>query len=170
MKTRIGLCPRVRGEGGGCGVVSQSAGAVLLVETARKTGLDQAISAALIPWRKPRAVHAPGQVLSDVALAVALVRERILGDGQHWRGNVKVRRVEVRVRATGAGFSAGIALQIITGVLKVVPSRWRTCHSCAVPVSVAMASAFMLYIDHLPLESGHPDPDLCASRRHGRRR
>jgi hypothetical protein len=52
-------------------VVSQ-AGAVLLVETVRKTGLDQAISAALSPWRKPRAVHDPGKVLLDVALAVAL--------------------------------------------------------------------------------------------------
>jgi hypothetical protein len=52
-------------------VVSQ-AGGVLLVETIRKTGLDQAISAALTPWRRPRAVHDPGKILLDVALAVAL--------------------------------------------------------------------------------------------------
>jgi hypothetical protein len=52
-------------------VVSQ-AGAVLLLETVRKTGLDQAISAALTPWRKPRAVHDPGKILLDLALAVAL--------------------------------------------------------------------------------------------------
>lgn len=71
MKKRIGSYPRVRVEGGGRGVVSQ-AGGVLLVETVRKTGLDQAISAALAPWRKPRAVHDPGKVLLDVALAVAL--------------------------------------------------------------------------------------------------
>lgn len=37
-----------------------------------KTGLDQAISAALGPWRKPRAVHDPGKILLDVALAVVL--------------------------------------------------------------------------------------------------
>ncbi|MFJ8600942.1 IS1380 family transposase [Streptomyces shenzhenensis] len=55
----------------GCQVVSQ-AGSVLLVETVRRTGLDQAISAALAPWRKPRAVHDPGKILLDVALAVAL--------------------------------------------------------------------------------------------------
>ncbi len=48
------------------------AGAVLLVETARKVGLDQAISAALTPWRRARAVHDPGKILLDVALAVAL--------------------------------------------------------------------------------------------------
>ena len=48
------------------------AGGMLLVETVRKTGLDTAISGALTPWRKPRAVHDPGKVLLDLALAVAL--------------------------------------------------------------------------------------------------
>ncbi|MHC0434365.1 IS1380 family transposase [Streptomyces sp. O3] len=71
MKKRIGSYPRVRIEGGGRGVVSQ-AGAVLLVETVRKAGLDQAISAALAPWRRPQAVHDPGKILLDVALAVAI--------------------------------------------------------------------------------------------------
>ncbi|MBB6421121.1 hypothetical protein HDC93_006752 [Streptomyces sp. AK010] len=52
-------------------MVSQ-AGSVLLVETVRKIGLDQAISAALTPWRRPRAVHDPGKLLMDLALAVAL--------------------------------------------------------------------------------------------------
>ncbi len=45
---------------------------MLLVETVRKSGLDTAISAALAPWRKARAVHDPGKILLDVALAVAL--------------------------------------------------------------------------------------------------
>ncbi|MFG2985724.1 IS1380 family transposase [Streptomyces sp. NPDC048258] len=71
MKKRIGSYPHVRVEGGGDGVVSQ-AGGVLLVQTVRKTGLDGAISAALAPWRKDRAVHDPGKVLLDVALALAL--------------------------------------------------------------------------------------------------
>lgn len=52
-------------------MVSQ-AGAVLLVETVRKIGLDREISAALAPWRRLRAVHDPGKILLDVALAVAL--------------------------------------------------------------------------------------------------
>lgn len=71
MKKSIGSYPRVGVEGGGRGVVSQ-AGAVLLVETVRKTGLDQAISAALAPWRKPRAVHDREKDLLDIALAVAI--------------------------------------------------------------------------------------------------
>ncbi|WP_326809705.1 IS1380 family transposase [Streptomyces scopuliridis] len=71
MSKRIGLYPRVRVVGGGSGAVSK-AGAVLLVQTVRKVGLDTAISAALAPWRKPRTVHDPGKVLLDVALATAL--------------------------------------------------------------------------------------------------
>jgi hypothetical protein len=71
VKKSIGSYPSVRVEGGGRSVVSQ-AGTVLLVETVRKSGLVGAISAALAPWRKPRAVHDPGKVLLDVALAIAL--------------------------------------------------------------------------------------------------
>jgi hypothetical protein len=71
VKKSIGSYPPVRVEGGGRSVVSQ-AGSVLLVETVRKSGLDRAISTALVPWRKPRAVHDPGKVLLDVALATAL--------------------------------------------------------------------------------------------------
>lgn len=71
MKHSIGLYPRVRVQDDGRQVVSQ-AGSVLLVETVRKAGLDQAISRALAPWRKPRAIHDPGKALLDLALAVAL--------------------------------------------------------------------------------------------------
>jgi len=71
VKKRIGSYPRVRVGSGGRTVVSQ-AGGILLVETVRKTGLDQAISTALTPWRRPRAVHDPGKILLDVALAVAV--------------------------------------------------------------------------------------------------
>lgn len=69
MKNRIGS--RIRIEGGGRAMVSQ-AGGVLLVETVRKASLDTSISAALTPWRKARAMHNPGKILLDVALAVAL--------------------------------------------------------------------------------------------------
>ena len=71
MKKRIGSYPRVRIQGCGRAVVSQ-AGAVLLAETVRKAGLDQAFTAALTAWRRPRAVHDPGKILLDIALAVAL--------------------------------------------------------------------------------------------------
>ncbi|GAA4317274.1 hypothetical protein GCM10023086_40130 [Streptomyces venetus] len=79
-KKCIGSYPPVRVEGGGRGAVSQ-AGAVLLVETVRRSGPDAAISAALEPWRKPRAVHDPGKILLDVALAVALGGDRLADVG-----------------------------------------------------------------------------------------
>ena len=52
------------------GLVSLS-GARLLVETARATGLDVALSVALERWRKPRAVHDPGKVVLDLAVMLA---------------------------------------------------------------------------------------------------
>jgi hypothetical protein len=55
----------------GTGVVSQ-AGATLLVETVRKTGLDRTLSTAMGRWRAPTAVHDPGKILCDLAIAVAL--------------------------------------------------------------------------------------------------
>ena len=64
-------CPFVRVQGDSRGVVPH-AGGVLLVETVRRTRLDAAFPQALGPWRRPRAVHDPGTVLSDVAPAVAL--------------------------------------------------------------------------------------------------
>ena len=55
----------------GRGLVSQ-AGAVLLWETLRVTGLGRGLSAALEPWRAPRAVHDPGKIVADLAAALAL--------------------------------------------------------------------------------------------------
>lgn len=53
----------------GKGLVSQ-AGAVLLWETMRVTGLARGLSAGLSRWRAPRAVHDPGKVVADLAVAL----------------------------------------------------------------------------------------------------
>ena len=55
----------------GRGLVSQ-AGAVLLWETLRVTGLGRGLSAGLERWRAPRAVHDPGAIVADLAMAVAV--------------------------------------------------------------------------------------------------
>src|SRR5690349_12312302 len=55
----------------GRGLVSQ-AGAVLLWETMRVTGLGRGLTAALEPCRVPRAVHDPGKIITDLAAALAL--------------------------------------------------------------------------------------------------
>jgi Transposase DDE domain group 1 len=48
------------------------AGGVLLVETARRSGLAGQLSRLLGPWRRPMAVHDPGKIVTDLAIAVAL--------------------------------------------------------------------------------------------------
>jgi hypothetical protein len=55
----------------GRGLVSQ-AGAVLLWETMRVTGLSRGLSEGLARWRAPRAVHDPGKIVADLAAALAL--------------------------------------------------------------------------------------------------
>ena len=45
---------------------------MLLTATAAAAGLAVGLSAALTPWRKRLAVHDPGKVLLDLAVATAL--------------------------------------------------------------------------------------------------
>ena len=54
----------------GRGIVSH-AGALLLTQTARVTGLQAGLSAGLARWQPPRAVHDPGKIVLDLAVAVA---------------------------------------------------------------------------------------------------
>ena len=55
----------------GRGLVSQ-AGALLLAETARVTGLGESLAGGLGRWRRPRAVHDPGKMIADLVMALAL--------------------------------------------------------------------------------------------------
>jgi Transposase DDE domain group 1 len=55
----------------GTGVVSQ-AGGLLLTRTLQVTGLNRGLEEALERWRPARAVHSPGKIVSDLAVALAL--------------------------------------------------------------------------------------------------
>jgi hypothetical protein len=55
----------------GTGIVSQ-AGGLLLTQTLRATGLDRSLPAALERWRPAHAVHGPGKIITDLAVALAL--------------------------------------------------------------------------------------------------
>ena len=55
----------------GQGLVSQ-AGVLLLLETLRVTGLSRGLAEGLARWRAPRAVHDPGKILTDLAVALGL--------------------------------------------------------------------------------------------------
>jgi hypothetical protein len=63
--------PKIMVSADGTGIVSQ-AGGLVLTQTLRATGLDRGLDAALERWRQPRAVHSPGKIISDLAVAVAL--------------------------------------------------------------------------------------------------
>ena len=73
------LHPRPRGGQwllrGGCLTTAWQrgqAGALLLAETLRVTGLGAGLPAQLARWRAPRAVHDPGKILTDLAVTLAL--------------------------------------------------------------------------------------------------
>jgi hypothetical protein len=63
--------PKITVSADGQGLVSQ-AGALLLAEAARVTGLGQALTAELARWRVPRAVHDPGKIITDLVMSLAL--------------------------------------------------------------------------------------------------
>jgi Transposase DDE domain group 1 len=52
-------------------MVSQ-AGALLLTQVLQVTGLRRRLSEGLERWRAPRAVHDPGKIIADLAVALAL--------------------------------------------------------------------------------------------------
>jgi hypothetical protein len=63
--------PKIMVSADGTGIVSQ-AGGVLLTQALRVTGLDRGLDAALEKWRPARAAHAPGKIVADLAVAVAM--------------------------------------------------------------------------------------------------
>ena len=71
MVKNIGLYPAVGVESGDVPAVGL-AGARLLTETSRVTGLGDELSRVLSAWRRSWAVHDPGKVMADLAVRVAL--------------------------------------------------------------------------------------------------
>jgi Transposase DDE domain group 1 len=63
--------PKIMVSADGTGIVSQ-AGGLLLAQALRATGLDRGLDAALERWRPARAVHSPGKIITDLAVALAL--------------------------------------------------------------------------------------------------
>jgi len=66
-----GLRSKITVSADGNGLVSQ-AGGLLLAEALRVTGLGQGLCAGLARWRAPRAVHDPGKIIADLAVALGL--------------------------------------------------------------------------------------------------
>jgi hypothetical protein len=66
-----GRRPSLQVSADGAGLAGH-AGGVLLARAAAATGLRDALSGGLARWRAPRAVHDPGKIVLDLAVAVAL--------------------------------------------------------------------------------------------------
>ena len=81
MRNRSGLYPRLAVDGRGRKVVS-GAGGVVLTRTAATVGLDQALSDALAPWRRPLARHDPGKIVLDLAISLAMGGDCLADIGQ----------------------------------------------------------------------------------------
>ena len=63
--------PKVIVSAGGSGMVSQ-AGGLLLPQVLHVTGLRRRLSEGLQRWRAARAIHDPGKIIADLAVALAL--------------------------------------------------------------------------------------------------
>ncbi|MET9329616.1 IS1380 family transposase [Tsukamurella sp. NPDC003166] len=71
MSQSTSLYPALAVDAAGQRLVSH-AGTVLLLRAAETAGLAAALSSALMPWRKPNAVHDPGKIIVDLAVSVAV--------------------------------------------------------------------------------------------------
>src|SRR5260370_35589620 len=70
--------PKIMVSADGSGIVSQ-AGGLLLTQALRATGLDCGLDVALERWRPARAVHSPGKIITDLAVALALGGDLLVG-------------------------------------------------------------------------------------------
>jgi len=77
------------------------AGAVLLWETMRVTGLGRGLSDGMARWRPPRAVHDPAMIVADLAAAVALGGD-CLADIAVLRGQPGARGTPLPARQPGS--------------------------------------------------------------------
>lgn len=71
MKQTTGFYPRLIVDATTSPALGQ-AGGVLLTETITLTGLGRELATALAPWRKASAVHDPAEVITDLAVTLAL--------------------------------------------------------------------------------------------------
>lgn len=131
--------------GSGSGVVSQ-AGAVLLLRTAELVGLPSGLSEALAPWRKPLAVHDPGKIVMDLAIAVAV--------GGDCLADIGTLRAEPRV--FGLVASDPTVSRVITMLAKDAPKALAAIDSAR---AAARAVAWTRAGQHAPdhgIDAEHP--------------
>jgi hypothetical protein len=162
------LYPRVRVDARGASAVSQ-AGGVLLVETACAAGLDEGLSRALGPWRKPGSIHDPAKVLLDLAVAVALGAD-CMADAAVVRAEPGVFGLvasDATISRTVAALArdartADAVLAAIDEVRAVARARvWRFAEQHAPDHEVTAARPLVVDVDGV-LVSAHSDKEQAA--------
>jgi hypothetical protein len=146
VKKTTGFYPRVRVDRAGKGVVSHAGGS-LLTATIRTAGLDQALSLALSPWRKPMAIHDPGKVLLDLAVA--------LGLGGDALADIALLRGEPAV--FGLVASDPTVSRTIDALAKDAPAALAAIHAAR---AAARARVWALAGDDAPVEGIDPQTPL----------
>jgi Transposase DDE domain group 1 len=157
--------PRVRVDTSRSGAVG-AAGGVLLTETVAAAGLDAALSAALASWRKPLAVHDPGKVVLDLALALAL--------GGDCLADIAVLRAEPGIYGRVASdptvsrtldalaAAAPAALRAINHARAAVRARvWRLAGAHAADHDATVAAPLVIDVD-ATLVTAHSEKESAA--------
>jgi len=134
----------------GRGLVSQ-AGAVLLWETMRVTGLARGLSEGLGRWRAPRAVHDQGKVVADLAAAVAL--------GGDCLADIAVLREQPQL--AGPVASDPVVSRLVSQLAGDLPRALKAIRSAR---AAARERAWGLAGDAAPGASGNGEPLAIALR------
>jgi hypothetical protein len=152
----------------GASAVSQGGG-VLLVETIRAAGLDEDLSRALAPWRKPGSIHDPAKMLLDLAVAVALGGD-CLADAAVVRAEPAVFGLvasDATISRAIAGLArdartADAALAAVDQVLAAARTRvWRLAADRAPDHEVTPALPVVVDVDGV-LVTAHSDKEQAA--------
>jgi hypothetical protein len=134
----------------GQGLVSQ-AGGLLLAETVRVTGLGEGLARGLARWRAPRAVHDPGKILTDLAVALAL--------GGDCLADVAVLRTQPRL--AGPVASDPVISRLVAALAADAPRALRAIRAAR---AAAREQAWALAGDRAPGTSGDLIPvDIDAT-------
>jgi hypothetical protein len=142
--------PKITVSADGEGLVSQ-AGGLLLAETVRVTGLGEGLARGLARWRAPRAVHDPGKILTDLAMALAL--------GGDCLADVAVLRTQPRL--AGPVASDPVISRLVSTLAADAPRALRAIRAAR---AAARERAWALAGDRAPGTSGDLIPvDIDAT-------
>ncbi|WP_285491653.1 IS1380 family transposase [Amycolatopsis taiwanensis] len=166
MSESTGFYPMPVVDAAGNGVVSH-AGAVLLADTARALGLDRELSAALGPWRRPMAVHDPGKIVLDLAMALVIGGD-CLADIAQLRaepavfGQVASDATVSRLISTLAADASRVLAAINTARAVVRARAWKTAGADAPDHACTAEDPLIIDLD-ATLVTAHSEKELAAA-------